>query len=169
MNRCAVLMIGLMFPCAAAAMDFTAGALQIGNPWALPPPPGAPSMAGYLAITNTGDTDDRLLGATAAFADRVEIHETRVDGDVARMRKLDDGVLVRAGATVLLEPNGAHLMLIDPEPVSKGEQRTLTLEFERQGPVDVQLMVARPDEVSGAPAKDHDDAMPHGDSTTSDE
>ncbi|HQP19766.1 MAG TPA: copper chaperone PCu(A)C, partial [Phenylobacterium sp.] len=72
----------------AAAHEYNLGSLQIGHPWCRPSPPGAPTGAGYLTVTNTGKTADRLLGGTASFADRVELHEMTMDGQVMRMRAI---------------------------------------------------------------------------------
>ena len=47
----------------ASADDVKVGALQISAPWARATPKGAAVGGGYLKITNTGDTPDRLTGA----------------------------------------------------------------------------------------------------------
>lgn len=96
----------------------------------------------YMALTNTGDTADRLVGATTDVAAAVEIHETHDDDGIMRMRPLPDGLEVPAGETVVLEPGGLHLMLIglthDLEPDASF---TITLDFEIAGPIDVPVTV----------------------------
>ena len=141
------------------AHEYRSGAIEIDHPQAPAPPPGAPGLAGYLTLANTGDEPDRLLGATAAFAAAVELHATTMDGDVARMRRLDDGIALPPGATVALVPNATHLMFVDPVPgIVVGDALPVTLEFERAGSVEVVFNVE--DGVPAAPM-DHE-GMDHG-------
>ena len=122
----------------AHAHEFRAGDIEIGHPHAPAPPPGAPSVAGYMTLVNEGDEPDRLLGATARFAGRVELHSTTMDGDVARMRMLETGIEIPGGASVPLAPNGTHLMFVDPAPgLAVGDELPVTLHFERAGDAEV--------------------------------
>lgn len=146
-----------------AAHDFSVGDVQVMHPWAAPPPPGAPSVAGYLEVRNDGDTADRLLGATAAFAERVELHESRVEDDVVSMRPLGDGIALPPGQTVRLAPGGMHLMFVRPEPLGEGDRRSATLQFERAGSLTVEFVVERPEASEAAPAAapmDHSHHLP---------
>ena len=145
---------------AASAHEFTSGALLVDHPYAAATPPGVTSAAGYLTITNEGEEDDRLLGGEVGFAEDVEMHETSVVDDVARMREKEDGILVGAGQTVVLEPGGSHLMFTGlAAPLVDGERLDATLRFERAGEVPVVFAVERP----GAEAEPMDhEAMGHG-------
>ena len=108
--------------------------LVIEGPWARATPPGAPVAGGFLVVRNTGPADDRLLSATSPDADRVELHEMRMDGGMMRMRRLDDGLPIAAGGTLALAPGGIHLMFIAPKhPFVAGQAVTATLRFERGG------------------------------------
>lgn len=129
----------------AAAHEYKLGGLQIGHPWCRPSPPGAPTGAGYLTVTNTGKTADRLLGGTAAFADRVEVHEMSMDGQVMRMRKLGDGAEIAPGATLALKPGGLHLMFIGlKSPFVLGQKPEYTLKFAKAGEIKVACSVQAP-------------------------
>jgi hypothetical protein len=44
---------------------------------------------------------------------RVELHETRIEDGMARMRQLD-GLDLPPGGRVTLAPGGLHLMLLEP-------------------------------------------------------
>nr|WP_254426077.1 copper chaperone PCu(A)C [Dietzia sp. oral taxon 368] len=47
------------------------------------------------------------------------------------MKEREDGFVIPAGGELLLEPGGNHIMLMDlDEPISTGQQITLTLEFD---------------------------------------
>ncbi|MEC7761703.1 MAG: copper chaperone PCu(A)C [Pseudomonadota bacterium] len=108
--------------------------------------PIAPVAGGFMTITNTGDTDDRLIGAASEVADRMEIHEMAMDGDVMRMRELADGLAIPAGETVELKPGGYHLMFMDlSEPLVEGETVEVTLTFENAGEVVFPLSIGAPD------------------------
>lgn len=129
----------------AGAHEYKLGSLSIGHPWCRPSPPGAPTGAGYLTVTNTGKSADRLLGGTAAFADRVEIHEMSMDGSVMRMRKLGDGVEIAPGATVELKPGSFHLMFIGLKSAFVlGQKPEYTLKFAKAGELKVACSVQTP-------------------------
>lgn len=126
----------------ALAHEHTAGDLVIDHPYARATPPNAPVAGGYMTIRNTGEAVDRLLGGTVGFADRVEIHEMTMDGDVMKMRPLPDGLEIPAGGEVQLRPGGYHLMFIGlEERLLEGESRPATLTFERAGEVAVEFTV----------------------------
>lgn len=136
----------------ALAHDYTAGALEIGNPWARATPPAAPVAGGYMTITNTGEEADRLIGGSAPFAGRVEIHEMTMEDDVMRMREIPGGLEILPGETVTLEPGGLHVMFMElKEPLAEGEMRPATLVFENAGEVAVEIAV----EGMGAGSHDH--------------
>jgi copper(I)-binding protein len=114
--------------------------------------PGAKVGGGYISITNEAKEADRLLGGSSPVAARVEVHEMKMDGEVMKMRKLADGVQIPAGGTVELEPGGMHLMLLEiKQPLKKGEDVPVTLEFEKAGKVELKLHV----EAAGATSMEH--------------
>jgi copper(I)-binding protein len=129
-------------PLAASAHDYQVGALKIGHPWSRPNPSGAPTAAGYLSITNTGRTPDRLLGGASPAATTIEVHEMSMAGGIMRMRPVAGGLAIAAGQTVKLEPGGYHLMIIGPKRAFKvGDHIPVTLKFERAGRVKVDFDV----------------------------
>ena len=169
----AALAAGALLACSAfvaapgGAHEFAAGELRILHPSAPPTPPGSGSAAGYLVIVNDGAEDERLLGGAAPFAEDVELHRTTVEDDVARMRRLDEGLEIPAGTTVRLDPGATHLMFTGLNaPLVDGERRSATLRFERAGEVPVEFAVERAaagsDTAPAAPgAAGHED-MDHG-------
>jgi len=137
----AALLVGFVTS-SAQAEDYRAGALQILQPWTRATPKGAQVAGGYLKITNTGATPDRLTGGSTEAAKRFEIHEMSMDGGVMRMREVKEGVAVAPGATVELRPGGYHIMMMNlARPLAKGERVKATLTFERAGKVDVEFDV----------------------------
>jgi len=127
----------------ATAAEYRLGDLVLATPWARATPPTAAVAGGYLRITNTGDAADRLLGGEAAFAGDVQVHATRMEDGVMRMREMADGVEIPPGESVALEPGGLHLMLTElAEPLVEGEPRAITLTFERAGTIELTFEVA---------------------------
>jgi periplasmic copper chaperone A len=136
-----IFLAAALFSTAALAHSHEKGDLQIRHPWSRATPPGAKVAAGYLEIRNNGKQPDRLLSATTPVARRVEMHITEHAGEVAKMRQLR-AFEVPARERLALEPNGAHLMLVDiVQPLKKGERFPMTLRFERAGEVEVQFEV----------------------------
>ena len=126
----------------AFALDYKLGAIEIGHPWSRATPPTAESGGGFLAITNTGTTPDRLIAVKSPAADKVEIHEMKMDGNVMRMREVEKGLEILPGKSVALAPGGYHLMMMGLKaPLKQGTQVPVTLVFERAGAIDVQLSV----------------------------
>ena len=139
------------------AHDYTVGGLKIGHPWSRAMPNGAPVAGGFLTITNTGAAPDRLVAATSEAAAKVEIHEMAVIDGIMKMRPLDAGLAVPAGATVELKPGSYHIMFIGPKkPFAKGDMVKGALTFEKAGAVEVEFQV----EEMAAKAMDHG-AMKH--------
>ena len=124
------------------AHDYKVGALKIGHPWARATPKGAPVGGGYLTITNTGKSPDRLVGGTTAIAKRFEIHQMKMDNGVMKMRMLPNGLAIKPGQTVTLDPDGYHIMFTGLKaPLVKGQHVAATLRFEKAGEVKVDFTV----------------------------
>lgn len=71
---------------------------------------GMSMSAGYLTLDNKGQNEIRITHVTSPQFAAVEIHETIVENDIARMRRVDE-LLIAPGETVRLERRGLHLML----------------------------------------------------------
>lgn len=129
---------------AAMAGDARVGDLAITDAFAYATPPNAAAGGGYVTITNEGNTADRLIGVRADFAAAM-IHESVAGTDgVMRMQHLPGGIEIEPGATVSLAPGGQHLMFMKLDgPFTAGEQRTVTLEFQNAGTVEVPLDVVK--------------------------
>ncbi len=98
----------------AFALDYRLGAIEIGQPWARATPSTAEAGGGFLVITNTGTTPDRLIAVKSPAADKVEIHEMKMDGNIMRMREVEKGIEIPPGATVELKPGGFHRQTLGP-------------------------------------------------------
>ena len=124
------------------AHDYKVGDLEIHHPHALATPPGAKVAGGYMTITNHGGEADRLVGGSATFAGKVEIHEMKMDGDTMVMRPVEGGLEIPAGGSVELKRGGYHVMFMKLDGAFKaGDRRKVTLVFEKAGEVEVELAV----------------------------
>lgn len=163
-----ILLLGVVYGAVATAAGH--GAIMAGEAWSRATPPGVQVGAAYLQLSNHGAEADRLLSATSPVAARVEIHESRMDQGVMRMRQRA-AVDLPAGQTVQLAPGGLHLMLLElHQPLAAGSQFPLQLQFERTGSITLQVPVralgaggAGSAHAGHAPAK----AMPGGDAAHS--
>ncbi len=142
LRRLALAALAAILALPAFALDYKLGAIEIGHPWSRATPPTAESGGGFLAITNTGTTPDRLIAVKSPAADKVEIHEMKMDGNIMRMREVEKGIEIPPGATVELKPGGFHVMFMGLRaPFAKDAKVPLTLVFEKAGSIDVELMV----------------------------
>ncbi len=108
---------------------------------------GAKASAAWLEADNKGDAPDRLLRASTPAAGRVELHDMSMDDKGAmRMREVEGGIELPAGAAVRMKPGlGHHLMLMDLKRLLKeGDVVPFTLEFERAGKLEVKGVVDAP-------------------------
>ena len=127
----------------AQAQDVQVGNLVIESPWSRATPGGAKVGVGYLAIVNIGNKSDRLTAATSPIAERVEIHSTRMDGGVMRMRKINDGLELKPQEVTEFKPGGLHLMFIGlKQPIKKGDKLPVRLTFAGAGQVDLTFVAA---------------------------
>jgi copper(I)-binding protein len=136
------IVLAVLCAATAAARDYKLGALEIAHPWARATPPSAPAGGGFLKITNTGTTPDRLISASSPGAEIVQVHEMKMDGNVMRMREVEKGLEIPPGGSVTLAPGGYHLMMMGLKaPFKQGASVPVTLVFEKAGKIDVELAV----------------------------
>lgn len=141
---------------AVSAHSYHVGELDIAHPWSRPLPPVSTTGVAYLKVANKGGADDVLLSAESPVADTVEIHTHVKDGDMMKMRKLEELVIPAHGEQTLA-PGGHHLMLMGLKRVPlEGERFPVTLHFKRAGAVEVEVAVdAEPDAQHQAQHQDH--------------
>jgi periplasmic copper chaperone A len=91
---------------------------------------------------NHGADDDVLVSISTPAATTAEVHETKMEGDVMKMRALEKPLAITAGSTIILEPGGLHVMLTGLKaPLKKGEVVALELMFEKAGVVKLDVPV----------------------------
>ena len=75
------------------------------------PMPGRGMSAGFMTLENNTDKDLKISRIVSSDYERVEMHESRIEDGVAKMRRIPE-LIVPADSSLSLERGGLHLMLI---------------------------------------------------------
>lgn len=141
--------------CIFALLIASANAAEIvvQNAWVRATAPGTTTAAVYMDLTSPSDA--ALVSVTSTAAQSAELHETRVEGGVMKMRPVAR-VPLPARQVVRIAPGGLHVMLTGmKQPLKAGERVPVVLTVE--GPTGRQQVstqaIVRP--AASAPATDH--------------
>lgn len=101
------------------------------------------SGAAFMKLVNHSGADDRLVGASSDVADKVELHQHVEDANgVMRMGEIEGGVPLAADETHIFQRGGDHLMFLGlKQPLVQDDVIKVTLEFEKAGPVEIEIIV----------------------------
>ncbi|HUF00027.1 MAG TPA: copper chaperone PCu(A)C [Anaerolineales bacterium] len=125
MNRIFVFMLMAAFLFGGCAAPMTEG-VEVRDVWTRPAAQGA-NGAVYFVIRSS--EADEIIGASSDVAEAVEIHESRMSGDVMEMHQVES-VRLDAGDQVMFEPGGLHIMLIGlKQNINTGDEIEITLLF----------------------------------------
>ena len=114
--------------------------IQVTSAWTRPTPEGASMAVGYLTIDNHSQHAVQLRSASSSWAQEVTLHESRLDGGMARMTAVD--LKIGAGQRASLKPGGMHLMLMGlTRPYRLGEEVPLQLSFSDGQVIKTSLLV----------------------------
>ncbi|WP_428808837.1 copper chaperone PCu(A)C [Vibrio lamellibrachiae] len=109
-----------------ATMDMN---VMAHHPYARATAPGAVNSAIFAHLMNHGKTDQVLVSATTEAAGKVELHDVIKDGDMMKMRQIDQ-LTIPADGMVELKPGSLHIMLFDlKQPLVEGETIDVELNF----------------------------------------
>ena len=111
-------------PLAHAASD-----IMLSHNYARATPPSAATSAVFTEIMNHSATDRVIVSASTEAAGKVELHDVIKDGDVMKMRQVEQ-ITVPANSMVELKPGSLHIMLFDlKKPLVEGENIDVKLTF----------------------------------------
>ena len=89
---------------------------------------GQKSTGAFMQLRSTTDTS--LVGIASTVAQSAELHETKSEGGMMKMRPMN-ALALPAGKMVELKPGGYHVMLVDlTQALKAGETIPLTLTFQ---------------------------------------
>ena len=109
--------------------------------WARPGMAGGNSAA-YMILQNPLDSPDKLLSASSAAAESVEIHMTSMDANGTMMMRPAGPVELPAQSSVELKPGSLHIMLIGlKNDLNTGGTITVTLHFEKADPLTLEIPI----------------------------
>lgn len=119
----------------ALAHSYKAGGVRVGHPWGRPS--DGPEADVFVALLNTGEAPDRLIGATTPVAAAVTIVD-EVEGRLSPVETL----ALAPKRPVPMRPGARALRLSGlVRPLKLGDRFPLTLRFERAGAVEVEIYV----------------------------
>ena len=119
--------------------------VRITDAWARQTISGQTSTAAYMTLKNEGAGDDRLVSVSTEAPAMAMLHSSESSDAVSRMRPMESGLAVPAGATIELKPGGTHIMVTGLRaPLDVGDSLKLTMRFEKSGerPVNVRVTPA---------------------------
>ncbi|MFM1886340.1 MAG: hypothetical protein RL026_1497 [Pseudomonadota bacterium] len=117
------------------------GPIEVIDAWAPEMPGGVGSGAGYMTLVNHQSVADRLIEVSSPWAERVTLHESKLVGDISRMRGLV-AVDVPAQGRAILAQGATHLMFTGLyAPFVAGDVVPIVLVFEKAGRVELSLTV----------------------------
>ena len=160
--RAALAALFVALPLAASAHD----GVHVHDAFAIISPAGS-SGAAFMLIDNHGAADDRLVAARSDVARRVELH-THIEDDqgVMRMVEVEEGFAIPSGGERLLERGGDHVMFLGlTRELAEGDSVEVTLVFEQEGEITLEIPVRAPGMGghSHGHAHDHSHGHSHGD------
>lgn len=110
-----------------SACDAATG-IEVKDAWARPALQGG-NGAVYFLLENQSTSPDELTGVASNIAEAVEIHESKMDGDIMQMQRVMSVSLDGKGS-VEFAPGGYHVMLIGlKQDLNLGDEFEVTLQF----------------------------------------
>jgi periplasmic copper chaperone A len=116
--------------------------IEVRDAWARTSTQGMNSAV-YFVIENHNAEADELIGAASDVAEAVEVHESRMEGDVMTMNRVES-VALEPSAKVS-SPGGYHVMLIGlKQDLKAGDEIEVTLQFRDSPDITIKAPVGKP-------------------------
>jgi len=94
---------------------------------------------GGFEISATGE-NITLVHASSPAAEKIELHTMAEEDGVMKMRRLENGITIRAGETLTLGRGGPHLMIFGLDPALKaGDTLQISVTYKQGGRVEPPL------------------------------
>jgi copper(I)-binding protein len=131
---CSLFFFGLLALNAPVLLADDQVAVAVQRPWMRAVPNVMDTTAVYMVLVNSGSTPAKLVGGSTAIADSVAPMITTKEGEglkqVVGMQGVD-ALEIPAHGTLVLEPNGNHLMVMGlKEHPKEGTQVDFTIKLE---------------------------------------
>jgi len=103
--------------------------IMLHSPYARATPPNAATSAVFVDIMNHSDKDRAIVSATTPAAGKVELHDVIMQGEVMKMRQIDQ-IDLPAQSHISLKPGSLHIMLFElTKPLVEGEAIEVEVTF----------------------------------------
>jgi copper(I)-binding protein len=121
--------------------------IEIHSAWMRPSAMGENGSV-YFELHNHSSTPDEITSITSNVAEAVEIHESKMEGDVMKMEMLTS-LPIDAYADMAFKPGGLHVMLVNLQQDFKlDDEFEIVLHFKTHEDITVHVIVkdAAPEE-----------------------
>jgi len=108
--------------------DLAISDIVIKNAWVRAAPSGSKIMAAYMIIDNQTSETITSSKIIANGFEKTEIHTSYVVDEISKMKKLNN-LSIKGSESLVMEPGGLHLMLINPDGVPKRNSNVEILMF----------------------------------------
>ncbi|MFT5815849.1 MAG: copper(I)-binding protein [Psychroserpens sp.] len=138
-----VILLVLLVSSALTNVGFTSQSTEVlvENGYVRESIPGTSISSAYMTIKNLSPSNIRLIAASSAVSQRIEIHQHTMANGLMRMRQRDY-VDVSAQSSTVFQPAGFHLMIFDlKQPLKAKENIIITLHFDNKSSIDVNYAV----------------------------
>lgn len=126
----------------------------VDDAWVRATVAGQPASGAFMHITSS--TDSKLIEVKSPVAKTVQIHQSTMKNDVMSMKTVAS-IVLPAGKTVSIDPEGYHVMLIGlVEQIKEGQDVPLTLVVENaKGEKESIEVTAKARALNSMPMHDH--------------
>jgi len=127
-------------------VSYMKNGMHITRPWANPTTAGEKTAAVFMKLHNHRRDGDVLVKVKTPVAEKAVIHKVVDKGDGKHvMEPATNGLAIARHERVHMELGGVHIMLMGlKEPLKNGAEIPMTLVFEKSGPLDIMVSIAKP-------------------------
>jgi copper(I)-binding protein len=144
-RTCAIvsLFAALVAPSTTGAQAWQNAAVIARDAWAREPAPSRDVTALFVVLENRSATPRAVVAGESDAADKVELHEMKMEGSMMRMSPVKQ-IEVPAGGRTELKPGGLHVMIFGlKKRPAVGDTLTITLTLDDGTTVPVTATVRR--------------------------
>ncbi len=125
------------------SLPLAAAGLIITDAWIKDLPAAVPMRAGYMSITNSGAMERSIVSLSSESFMHIDIHQSIEKDGMISMQPVH-AFSIPPGKSMQLAPGGFHLMMMNPlQPLSLGDQISVTLQFDDQSTQIIQMVVRK--------------------------
>jgi hypothetical protein len=131
----AIFLAGILLNACRAATG-----IEISNAWVRPVLQDG-NGAVYFLLENHSALGDELTGVSSDASQAVEMHESKMEGDVMQMRQISS-LSIRGKESIDFGPGGYHVMLVGlNQDLKAGDELQITLHFKNHEDIQVTIPV----------------------------